>query len=107
MNVSVDSSRKVLRFSAYSAIVVMRMTFPPRSRRNHRPEARQTSSTAVSATTLRRKIDTSFPLAASETEMLTPAWSATRRMRRPIGTFSLSRYRRNSDGGFVGAASGA
>ena len=29
--------------------------------------------------------------AASETDMLTPAWSDTRRIRPPIGTFSLSR----------------
>ena len=67
------------------------MTEPFGSRRNQRPVARQTSSTAASAVTLRRKIEAAFFAALSETDTLTPDWSETRRIRTPIGTFSLSR----------------
>jgi len=69
----------------------MRMIELPFSRRASRSVARQISSTAVSAVTFRRKIDTGFARVVSDTEMLTPVWSAMSRISVPSGTASLSR----------------
>ena len=105
MNVSVFSSRKELRFSAYSSMVVTRITFEPFSRWNQSPVARQSSSTAVATVTLRRKSETRRFLAArSLAEMFTPVWSARRRSSCSRGTSVASTYRTNSADWFVGAA---
>ena len=92
MNVSVFSSRNELRFSVYSSIVVTRMTLDSGSRRNQSPVVRQSSSTAVAAETLRRKMETVLFFAAfSLAEMFTPVWSEMRRSSFSSGTSVASR----------------